>query len=73
MPKTITDNVLLKTARESIELVILRTQIEVAIQGPRQHLLDRIANLASALGSLAEAISVIEHKAEVVNLMEYLK
>ena len=57
-------NQTLEMAREAIELVILRTQCEVAEFGPHQHCLNRIRDLSNA-------IELIDAHLNVVSLMEY--
>jgi hypothetical protein len=64
--RTITNDVLLKSARDSIELVITRTQIEIAERGVRQHLLNRIRDLS-------DAIDLINPNTVVVDLMEHCR
>ena len=58
------NNQMLEMAREAIELVILRTQCDVAERGPKQHLLNRIR-------SLSDALDLIDENTIVVDLMEH--
>lgn len=58
------NNQMLEMARESIELVILRLECEVAQYGPQQRILNRIRDLKDAL-------DLIDPKTIVVDLMEY--
>jgi hypothetical protein len=62
--KTIPNDTLLKLARDTIEVVILRTQLDVAKLGPSPRLLNRIRDLS-------DAIDLIDPNVVVVDLMEY--
>jgi hypothetical protein len=57
-------NQMLEMAADSIKLVILRLECEVAQYGPLQATLDRIRDLTDAL-------DLIDPKIIVVDLMEY--
>jgi hypothetical protein len=58
------NDTLLQVARDAIELVIMRTQVQIAEHGPRQHLLNRIRDLS-------DAVDLIDPKTIVIDLMEY--
>ena len=57
-------NQMLEMAREAIELVILRSQCQVAAHGPQQHLFNRIRDLS-------EAIDLIDGCSKVVSVQQY--
>ena len=58
-----TSNQMLEMARDIIELIILRAQIDIAEQGPQAHLFNRIRDLSTA-------VDLIDGCATVVSIME---
>ena len=52
-------NQMLEMAREAIELVVLRAQLEIAEHGPREHLFNRIRDLTTAIELIDSCRSVV--------------
>ena len=52
-------NQMLEMARKAIELVILRSQCEVAAHGQQQHLFNRIRDLSEAIDLIDGCVTVV--------------